>query len=282
MTSTIGSTDAKQREETIRGIARALLESASVEGVLALRRVKEHVEPFLFTKPEELEELSLSGHYTIASVARRMCELWPQARLAVVVRGCDERHLIELAKKGCVDLANLELIGLACTGFEASECKCVKPYPRQSDAGQGIGDVYFMQHENLADLASLDMAGRRRFWTEVFARCIKCYGCRNTCPLCNCDDCRLETSNWVRVGEIPPEFPSFHFIRALHMADKCVGCGACARACPMGIPLADFHTLIREDLKRLFGYEAGRDPDETSPLNTDLEKGPLKVMPDGL
>ncbi len=282
MSTTTGSTEAKQKETTIREIARKMLQSGSVEGVLALRRVKEHVEPFLFTKPEELDELSLSGHYTIASVARRMGVLWPKARLAVVVRGCDERHLIELAKKGCVDLSCLELIGLACAEFEANECRCIKPYPKKIHAGRAIGDVYFLQHENLADLVSLDMAGRRRFWTEAFARCIKCYGCRNTCPLCNCDDCRLETSNWVRVGEIPPEFPSFHFIRAFHMADKCVGCGACARACPMGIPLADFHTLIREDIKRIFGYEAGNDPDEASPLNTDLEKGPLEVVPDGL
>ncbi|MHB8781232.1 MAG: 4Fe-4S binding protein [Candidatus Geothermincolia bacterium] len=277
-----GNGETKAKEETVRSLARGLLETGAVEGVLALRLTEQHVEPYLFTEPEELERLSVAGHYTVARMVLLLKERKPDARLAVVARGCDERHLVELEKKGSVAMERLELIGLACTHLEAAECRCVKPYPRRVDAGESIGDVPFEKHEELAGFFKMDVAERRRYWSEIFARCIKCYGCRNVCPLCNCDDCRLETSAWVRVGEIPPEYPSFHFIRALHMADKCVGCGACGRACPMSIPLGAFHQLIREELKRLFAYEAGADAADMSPLNTDLVTGPLEVALDEL
>lgn len=272
----------KKREERAREIAVQLLESGKVDGVLGLHRIQDHVEPYLFTTAEELEDLNISGRYAIAGVAQRLLQRWEEGKLGVIARGCDERHFIELSKKRGIDLGRIEIIGLACTEAEARECHCVRPYPRRVDAGESIGDVDFRDHEGLADLVNMKISERRRFWTEIFNRCIKCYGCRNSCPLCNCEDCRLEESRWVRVGEIPPEFPSFHLIRAFHMADKCVGCMACERACPMGIPVGKLHQLIREDVKRLFGYEAGVDPEDESPLLTDLEKRPMEVTDDEL
>lgn len=254
------------RQEQARRVSRELLESGKVGGVLALLHIRDHVVPHLFTTKEELEDLSVSGHYPVAGVAERLLRRWENDKIAVIARGCDERHLIEMEKKKSVDLNRLKIVGLACTVEEAKQCHCVRPYPHEVEIGRSVGKVDYLDHESLSKLMNMDISERREFWTEIFDRCIKCYGCRNVCPLCNCEDCRLEESRWVRVGEIPPEYPSFHLIRAFHMADKCVGCFACEKACPMGIPLGRLQQLIREEIKSAYGYEAGHDVDEISPL----------------
>jgi formate dehydrogenase (coenzyme F420) beta subunit len=258
--------DLDGREEQARRISRELIASGEVGGVLALLEIRDHVVPHLFTDEKEFEDLNVSGRYPIAGVAERLLHKWEKDRIAVIARGCDERHLIELAKKKSVDMSRLRIIGLACTIQEAKECHCVRPHPQEVEIGRSIGNVDYLDHEALSKLINMDIAERRRFWTDIFDRCIKCYGCRNVCPLCNCEDCRLEEGRWVRVGEIPPEYPSFHLIRAFHMADKCVGCFACERSCPMGIPMGKLHQLIKEELDSTYGYQAGRDIEEKSPL----------------
>ena len=51
------------------------------------------------------------------------------------------------------------------------------------------------------------MTGEERdeFWLEQFAKCIKCGGCWKACPVCTCDDCKLESCEprWVEEG-LPP------------------------------------------------------------------------------
>ena len=81
-------------------------------------------------------------------------------------------------------------------------------------------------------------------WQEAFSRCIKCYGCRDACPICICKDCELEDPHWVPKGDVPPGW-LFQFIRAYHIADMCTLCSACEDACPAGIPLRSIHESMR-------------------------------------
>ena len=57
-------------------------------------------------------------------------------------------------------------------------------------------------------------------------------------------------------------------IHALHLAGRCVECGECDRACPMGIPVNMLKKKINRDMKQLFDYEPGVKPDEKPPLYT--------------
>jgi formate dehydrogenase subunit beta len=131
-----------------------------------------------------------------------------------------------------------------------------------------------MDDERIRRLLEQDVEGRLGFWQQEFARCIKCYGCRNACPVCICDECALEEACWVERGQIPPTLP-FHLVRFCHIADKCVACGACEAACPMDIPLSTLYTLFRERLRDLFDYEPGLDVAQRSPLTTTLEEMPF-------
>jgi L-lactate utilization protein LutB len=127
-----------------------------------------------------------------------------------------------------------------------------------------------------------DAGKRMEMWAAQLKRCIKCYGCRNSCPICVCVPCKLEDDVWVERGVVPAEMVSFHLIRAFHLSDTCVACGACQEACPVGIPLMTLQLSMREALKKDYNYEAGLDANRKSPVLFDFEKEPRpgQAVPD--
>ena len=239
-----------------------ILSDEQVLGVIGLRARHGHVGPHLFTDLAELDALALAlePRYPMANYCKDILRGHPGARVGVVARGCDERALVEMAKLGQLDLQCVAVIGVACSEDEARACLCPRPFPSRIDAGERVEGVSREHAETFA--------------AEAFDRCIKCYGCRNACPVCICDTCVLEEACWVEHGRIPPSLP-FHLIRIYHVVDKCVGCGMCEAACPMDIPLSRLHLPLLHKVKELFRYEPGADAAESSPLTTTLEEGPL-------
>jgi len=59
----------------------------------------------------------------------------------------------------------------------------------------------------------------------------------------------------------------YHLGRMFHQIGRCVGCDACARACPMGVDLRILTRKLREDAKELFGYEPGSSKDQMNMLS---------------
>jgi ferredoxin len=239
------------------------LESGQVSGVLALRAAGPASTPHLFLHGDDLSDLVLWPKYSIPKTMDLLLQAYPGVRLGMVARGCEERGLIEMAKRNQVDLAHITLIGVACTAEERDYCRCAWPYPTRIDVGEkveGIADRLVAEYE------ALSMAERTQFWKERFARCIKCYACRTVCPQCFCEVCVLEDKLWVETGILAPPFPSYHLIRAYHTVSKCVGCMECEQACPADIPLTVLYTLLRRDAGKMFGYVPGRSVDDPPPL----------------
>jgi len=57
-------------------------------------------------------------------------------------------------------------------------------------------------------------------------------------------------------------------IRAIHLAGRCVNCGACEQACPMNIPLMLLNHKLEKDSREAFGFEAGLDAETAAPFAT--------------
>ncbi len=245
-----------------------------LDGVVALRKTSQGVAPHVFQKGDDLSELEITPKYPLMTLVSKLHKAFPTIRLGVVARGCDERAYIEMAKRNQIDPDRLFILGHACTAEEAQECFCGEPAPKSLLVGTAPAPG--PANPIVARYDSMSLAERRGFWAEQFKKCIKCYGCRNICPECFCEACAMEDAAWVEPGLLAPPFPTFHLIRAMHMASRCVACRECEHTCPARIPLTVLYDLMRRDMQTLLGYVPGADLDAQPPLSVTLDQVPLR------
>ena len=130
-----------------------------------------------------------------------------------------------------------------------------------------------LSEEDKATLAKLDaMTPKERwdFWQDQFAKCFKCYACRQACPLCYCDQCTTEMNQpqWISVPSHKLGNMEWHLMRTMHLAGRCVECGECGRACPMDIPLHLLTYKAQENIKAMYGEVSGVNRKEGCALST--------------
>lgn len=126
-------------------------------------------------------------------------------------------------------------------------------------------------YDDIRALEGKSIEERRAYWEKEISRCTRCYACRNACPLCVCQDsCIAETRDphWLSQRSSLSEKMMFHMIHAIHLAGRCTECGECERACPMNIPLGKLKKKINMDMKELFDYVPGVNPEDKPPLYT--------------
>jgi len=121
------------------------------------------------------------------------------------------------------------------------------------------GPVSARDRELLDRLGKLSRAERWAFWQGELGRCVKCYACRNSCPMCYCEHCTMDCNRpqWVPVPSHALGNLEYHMVRAMHLAGRCVECGDCGRACPVGIPIHLLTFNAEESVHAQFGQRAG-------------------------
>jgi Fe-S oxidoreductase len=72
----------------------------------------------------------------------------------------------------------------------------------------------------------------------------------------------------------PTDVRTFHFLRAFHCAGRCTDCGACERACPVGIKVRQFTKKLEKDILDLYHFEAGMVLEGRPPMDVYLPDDP--------
>jgi len=192
----------------------------------------------------------------------------------------DEEGLFELKDGRKVRLAEFEEIA------DQRHGHCRTPNPLLYDVlvGEPVVEQPIEAERQFSDVEEfLQKSPQQRwsFWSEQFSRCIRCYACKNICPACSCQECSLAKDTeqplaaeakvrktfWLGKQQDPANNAAYHINRALHLAGRCVSCGECGRACPMGIPLVLLYRSVAKQVFDNYGYEAGMDG-EVDPIMT--------------
>ncbi len=194
------------------------------------------------------------------------------SRVAVIVKPCDSRAINVLLAENQIRREQVFVMGVACEGVRdaggnvQSRCvTCQEAAPAVFDALIEESATSFIPRltsccdEAIAELDKLPASERMEFWLSQFDRCIRCYACRQACPMCNCPTCLYERddSTYVGLGIRLNEKRTFHLGRAFHLAGRCVGCNECERACPMDIPLSLINQKLSGEIEKTFGQRAG-------------------------
>ena len=370
----------------VTSLLKFALESKSVDAVLAVKaRDGNRYDgiPVLITEPQEVIETAGALHCASPNIARCLKEYLDGAsdlRIAVTCRPCDAKAIIELVKREQINLENLLLVGLNCTGTlppvaaqkmfkeefginpadvvsediedgkltvrlkdgtgrerdlaeleekgygRRENCRrCETSIPTMADIACGkwgvvdkkatfievcseegsalvdaaieagcilveqpddeaveIREVKIeaatelarkWQERDFAPFRAMSLDERFDYWFGQFSQCIKCFGCRDACPICYCKECWLEPERgYVRGGEIPPD-AMWPMVRAVHVMDSCVNCGECQDACSMNLPLSLFVFMLNREIAAIFKYEPGMDVETLPPCRivTDEE-----------
>lgn len=279
--------------EDLRKHVSELLENGRISALIgyAESTLKGKVRPFILFDARSAHKLIWDGRCDINLASFLMKEpildlIKEGKRIGIVVKGCDLLSISVLIQENKIDRDLVYVIGVACGGMKDKsgqflpKCKgCTVQVPEGCDLLIGSPDVPKIEgarYQDVTNLLNLTYEERWNFWIDQFSKCIRCYACRQACPLCYCQRCLTDMTmpQWVDKDPSVSGNLFFHFMRALHLAGRCVGCGECARACPMGIPIDVLTRLLCYEIENNYGYLSGADASAKPFLGTFSEDDP--------
>lgn len=269
--------------DQIRATARELLDGKKVDCVIGYERATDgkNARPMFAYSAQEADRLIFDQtcrHNLVKYLLNRKDKV-----TAIVVKPCDSRAINLLINEHQLDREKVVIIGVVCPGIVKTDwnqtgdklreaCQaCQQRNPvvydvligelrKEEPAAEAYSDVTAMEGKSWQE--------RQAFWQKEFARCIRCYACRQTCPGCYCGECFVDRLDplWVGIRIAPEENEMWNTMRAFHLSGRCIGCNSCELVCPVNIPLSLLNRKLEKEVMKLFKFQPGMDPDTPQPL----------------
>ncbi|MCX7012479.1 MAG: 4Fe-4S dicluster domain-containing protein [Candidatus Sumerlaeota bacterium] len=261
-------------QRAIQKLAREKLEAKAIDLFLGYARgtLPGRVKPFAAAGAADCDRLVWNENCDTNLV--NYLARYPGKKIGIVVKPCDARTLVTLLHENQVKRENLFIVGVNCPGVKtgvgaeaAMQPQCLACEIRKPP----IADVTLGGPVETAIAPQAKLAGE--LWDEFkgeMQRCIRCFACRNACPLCYCTTCFAEQTmpELVYPGNDAAESAFFQLGRIMHIAGRCGECGGCERACPMDIPLQKIIRKAAAFLEETYGEKAGLSVETPGALGT--------------
>ncbi len=268
-----------------RKIARELLEDKQVDLIIGWEKgtFEDKTTPLFIKKTTDVDRLIINEFCSSNLTPYLLKYKNHQGKIALFLKGCDSRGILRLLQDKQIKRENIYIIGVPCSGLkqinssgeviEEPKCTgCTHPNPVIYDFILGEKRESKNPEGRFAIIEEdTDKSAKQTwdYWKSQFEKCIRCYACQRVCPACNCRQCIFvdRSQEWIERRVDGTENAAYSLIRAYHVAGRCVECGECERACPVGLPLMKLNKRIAKDIEELFGpYEAGVDIEEKPPI----------------
>jgi len=200
--------------QSLRDIAARALSDGKVAVVIGYERPDGATSsvPVFIRKPEDAGRLVFDDRcYGNLAVYLSRPEIRSMGRTGVVVKGCDLRAVRVLLREHVVKREDLLLIGVRCEGVgeprlrKCAVCSVHNPDDCDIVVGEpveGAPSDAALESEDVAAMEGKSLEERWAYWQGQLSKCIRCYACRQVCPLCYCKRCVVEKSmpQWIETS----------------------------------------------------------------------------------
>jgi coenzyme F420-reducing hydrogenase delta subunit/ferredoxin len=271
--------DFTTKTNAIREKAKELLASGQVSCVIGYELNRRgRTRPVFIHNPEEADKLVWNWDCTnnlttyLPDKLRIIKGKESPKGIGIVVKPCDSKAINVMVAENQFRRDQVYALGVACDGIRGKDgylytpcITCQEAVPIVCDfliSGSTSSFIPRLSSDAREEISALQAASptdRMEFWLEQFDRCIRCYACRQACPMCKCPECLYERdeSTFIGFGIRLNEKRTFHLGRAYHLAGRCVGCNECERACPMNIPIGLLNQKLADEIEASFDFRAG-------------------------
>jgi len=205
-------------------------------------------------------------------------------RVAILAKACDARAVVQFIIENQLERDKVFIIGVDCPGMADADGA---PRPGCGECTVRIAPVFDARIEDdrvtkgepikgtvpligaPCDPGDSSSGSLDRFREEI-DKCILCYSCRQACYGCYCKTCFIQRDmpDWQPAEIDAGTKMTFHIGRAMHLAGRCVECGACEAACASDVNVRYIIKEATDFIEEMYDYKTGMDFDATQAMLT--------------